>query len=44
MRINREDMLELTRRMTVKRSSMTRIAGAYMDRDHMWTELLTRIS
>ena len=33
MRINREDMLELTRRMTVKRSSMTRIAGAYMDRD-----------
>ena len=31
--INREDMLELTRRMTVKRSSMTRIAGAYMDRD-----------
>lgn len=33
MRINREDMLELTRRMTVKRSSITRIAGAYMDRD-----------
>lgn len=33
MRINREDMLELTRRMTVKRSSMTRIAGAYMDRE-----------
>ena len=26
-------MLELTRRMTVKRSSMTRIAGAYMDRE-----------
>lgn len=33
MRINREDMLELTWRMTVKRSSMTRIAGAYMDRE-----------
>lgn len=31
--IDREDMLELTRRMTVKRSSMTRIAGAYLDRD-----------
>lgn len=25
--INREDMLALTRRMTVKRTSMTRIAG-----------------
>lgn len=31
--IDREDMLELTRRMTVKRTSMTRIAGAYMERD-----------
>ncbi len=31
--INREDMLELTRRMTVKRTSMTRIAGGYLDRD-----------
>lgn len=31
--INREDMLELTRRMTVSRTSFTRIAGAYMDRD-----------
>lgn len=29
--INREDMLELTRRMTIKRTSMTRIAGSYMD-------------
>ena len=29
--INREDMMELTRRMTVSRSSMTRIAGSYMD-------------
>ncbi|MEE1031558.1 MAG: DUF4317 family protein [Ruminococcus sp.] len=31
--INREDMLELTRRMTPKRTSMTRIAGSYMDAD-----------
>ena len=31
--INREDMLALTRRMTVKRTSMTRIAGGYMDQD-----------
>lgn len=31
--INREDMLELTRRMTPSRTSFTRIAGAYMDRD-----------
>lgn len=31
--INREDMLELTRRMTPKRTSFTRIAGSYMDRD-----------
>ena len=30
--INREDMLALTRRMTVKRTSMTRIAGGYLDR------------
>lgn len=29
--INRDDMMELTRRMTVKRASVTRIAGAYMD-------------
>jgi len=33
IRIEREDMLELTRRMTVKRTSMTRIAGSYMDGD-----------
>ena len=33
MRINREDMLELTRRMTAARTSMTRIAGSYMDAD-----------
>lgn len=29
--INREDMLELTRRMTVSRTSFTRIAGSYID-------------
>lgn len=33
IKIEREDMLELTRRMTVKRTSMTRIAGSYMDAD-----------
>ena len=32
MRINREDMLELTRRMTIKRNCFDRIAGASMDR------------
>ena len=31
--INREDMLELTRRMTVKRNCFHRIAGAYLDED-----------
>ena len=31
--INREDMLELTRRMTPAWTSMTRIAGCYIDRD-----------
>lgn len=31
--IDREDMMELTRRMTVKRTSITRIAGSYMDAD-----------
>lgn len=31
--INREDMLELTRRMTLSRTSMTRVAGCYMDED-----------
>ena len=30
-RINREDMLELTRRMTLKRNCFGRIAGAYYD-------------
>ena len=31
--INREDMLELTRRMTPARTCMDRIAGGYMDGD-----------
>lgn len=31
--INREDMLELTRRMTPSRTSFTRIAGCYVDSD-----------
>jgi hypothetical protein len=29
--INREDMMELTRRLTSKRTNLVRIAGAYMD-------------
>ena len=34
IRINREDMLALTRRMNVKRTSITRIAGRiYIDSD-----------
>ena len=33
LKIDRGDMLALTRRMTVKRSSITRIAGAYIDPD-----------
>ena len=32
-KINREDMLELTRRMTNKRNCFSRIAGAYMDEE-----------
>ena len=31
--INRGDMLELTRRMTLKRNCFDRIAGAYLDKD-----------
>ena len=31
--INRDDMLELTRRMTPARSSVSRIAGAYLDEE-----------
>ncbi len=33
MHIDREDMLELTRRMNVSRNCFSRIAGAYMDED-----------
>lgn len=33
MNIDREDMLELTRRMTVQRNCFSRIAGAYMDEE-----------
>lgn len=33
MHINREDMLELTRRMTIARNCFGRIAGAYMDEE-----------
>ena len=33
MQINREDMLLLTRRMTPKRTSITRIAGCYVDKE-----------
>ncbi len=32
-RINRDDMLELTRRMTLTRNCFSRIAGAYMDQE-----------
>lgn len=32
-KIDREDMLELTRRMTVARTSITRVAGCYVDAD-----------
>lgn len=34
-RIDRNDMLELTRRMTVSRNCMTRIAGCYVDETGM---------
>ena len=33
MKIDRNDMLELTRRMTVDRSNFSRIAGCYVDPD-----------
>ena len=33
--IVREDMLELTRRMTPARTSITRIAGCYVDRERV---------
>ena len=32
-RINRDDMMELTRRLTLSRNSIGRIAGCYVDRD-----------
>lgn len=31
--INRDDMLELTRRMTIKRNCFSRISGAYLDEE-----------
>ena len=31
--INREDMMELTRRMNVSRTSFTRVAGFYVDEE-----------
>ena len=31
--LNREDLLELTRRMTPKRTCFSRIAGAYVDEE-----------
>ena len=31
LKINRDHMLEITRRMTPSRTAMTRIAGCYMD-------------
>ena len=33
MGINRDDMLELTRRMTPSRTCFTRVAGCYVDAD-----------
>ena len=33
--INRDDMLELTRRMTPARASIDRIAGAYFDEERL---------
>ena len=33
MSINREDMMELTRRMTLSRNCFSRLAGAYMDEE-----------
>ena len=32
-RINREDMLELTRRMTISRNCFSRVVGAYFDEE-----------
>ena len=32
-KIDREELMELTRRMTVKRNCFSRIAGAYIDKE-----------
>ena len=42
--INREDMLELTRRMTLARTSFSRIAGCYIDKDGDFEGASTRTS
>ena len=41
--INREDMLELTRRMTPARTSFVRMAGCYTDSDGDMTAVSTFI-
>ena len=41
--INRDDMLELTRRMTPARASVGRIAGPILMKKAMWTARLIRI-
>lgn len=41
--INREDMLELTRRMTPARTSFVRMAGCYTDRMGSMTAVSTFI-
>ena len=38
-KINRDDMLELTRRMTPKRNCFSRIAGAYFDEEGLVDEI-----
>ena len=40
--INREDMLELTRRMTLARTSFSRIAGCYIDKDGDFEDVYKR--
>ena len=42
--INRDDMLELTRRMTLKRNCFDRIAGAYLDKDGFVDGTFNKIS
>ena len=41
--INREDMLELTRRMTPARTSFVRMAGCYTDSDGEYDAVSTFI-